>query len=126
MRSYSAVFYEARVSADMGGFPPQHLKMAFDAVRGFSIWLPSWRTDRIEKQAEDSIGRPDSEPKPLDVIAIGNRRAPKAECYLWLDDLIRHGKARCSSSRRAVNCRQTSQDRNKCNSFHPAPSVVAS
>ncbi|MGF1621792.1 MAG: PHP domain-containing protein, partial [Rhodomicrobiaceae bacterium] len=25
------------------------------------------------------------------LLTIGNRRAPKAECFLWLDDLIRHG-----------------------------------
>jgi error-prone DNA polymerase len=26
------------------------------------------------------------------LLTTGNRRAPKAECYLWLDDLIRHGE----------------------------------
>ena len=26
------------------------------------------------------------------LLTRGNRRAPKAECYLWLDDLIRHGE----------------------------------
>ncbi len=26
------------------------------------------------------------------LLTCGNRRAPKAECYLWLDDLIRHGE----------------------------------
>ncbi len=26
------------------------------------------------------------------LLTTGNRRAPKAECYLWLDDLVRHGE----------------------------------
>jgi error-prone DNA polymerase len=26
------------------------------------------------------------------LLTFGKRRAPKAECYLWLDDLIRHGE----------------------------------
>ena len=26
------------------------------------------------------------------LLTSGNRRAPKAECYLWLDDLIRHAE----------------------------------
>jgi DNA polymerase III alpha subunit len=26
------------------------------------------------------------------LLTCGNRRAPKAECYLWLDDLIRHAE----------------------------------
>ena len=39
--------------------------------RVVSIWLPSWRTDRIEKQPRDGIGLPDPEPKALAVIAAG-------------------------------------------------------
>src|SRR5262249_49175168 len=39
--------------------------------RVVSIWLPSWRTDRIEERAKGSIGLHDPEGKPLAVIATG-------------------------------------------------------
>jgi protein ImuB len=40
-------------------------------ARVVSIWLPSWRTDRIETRAKDSIGLPEAEPKALAVIVTG-------------------------------------------------------
>jgi protein ImuB len=39
--------------------------------RVISIWLPSWRTDRIERRPRDGIGLPETEPKPLAVLTTG-------------------------------------------------------
>jgi protein ImuB len=39
--------------------------------RVVSIWLPSWRTDRIETRARDGIGLPEAEAKALAVLATG-------------------------------------------------------